>query len=73
MNIEDQEFSTKIKPTSEKQQLELPDQIVYEEVELLEEKYEINLWILNIIHSPHEIISTAGKMGQNSRQKPNQS
>ena len=34
MNIEDREYSTKIKPTPEKQQLELLDQIVYEEVEL---------------------------------------
>ena len=73
MNIEDREYSTKTKPIPEKQQLELLDQLVYEEVELLEEKYEINLWILNVIHSPHEIISTAGKTGQNSRQKPNQS
>ena len=50
MNIEDREYSTKIKPIPEKQQLELLDQIVYEEVELLEEKYEINLWILNVIY-----------------------
>ena len=50
MNTEDREYSTKIKPTPEKQQLELLDQIVYEEVELLEEKYEINLWILNVIY-----------------------
>ena len=50
MNIEDREYSTKIKPTPEKQQLELLDQIVYEEVELLEEKYEINLWIFNVIY-----------------------
>ena len=50
MNIEDREYSTKIKPIPEKQQLQLLDQIVYEEVELSEEKYEINLWILNIIY-----------------------
>ena len=50
MNIEDREYSTKIKPIPEKQQLELLDQIVYEEVELLEEKYEINLWIFNVIY-----------------------
>ena len=39
MNIEDREYSTKVKPIPEKLQLELLDQIVYEEVELLEEKY----------------------------------
>ena len=30
MNIEDREYSTRIKPTPEKQELELLDQIVYE-------------------------------------------
>ena len=50
INIEDRKYSSKIKPIPEMQQLELLDQIVYEEVELLEEKYEINVWILNVIY-----------------------
>ena len=71
MNIEDREYSTKIKLTPEKQQLELLDQIVYEEVELLEEKYEINLWILNVIYHVTAItlMENVGKLRLEKRTK----
>ena len=71
MNIEDREYSTKIKPIPEKQQLELLDQIVYEEVELLEEKYEINLWILNVIYyvTAITLMENEGKLHLEKRTK----
>ena len=71
MNIEDREYSTKIKPIPEKQQLELLDQIVYEEVELLEEKYEINLWILNVIYyvTAITLMENEGKLRLEKRTK----
>ena len=51
--------------------MELLDQIVYEAVELLEEKYEINLWILNVIYyvTAITLMENEGKLRREKREK----
>ena len=48
--IEDREYSTRTKPTPGKEDLELVNQTVAEELTQIQEKYVIDLWTLNVIH-----------------------
>ena len=50
MDIDDREYSTKMKPGPEKVHLEILDQIVAEEIKNIEEEQEKNLWTLNVIY-----------------------
>ena len=62
IDIDDREYSTKMKPAPEKVHLEILDQIVAEEIKNLEEEQEINLWTLNVIY-----YTTAGTLMEKER------
>ena len=57
MDINQQEFSTKIKPLPTQEFLNILDLIVSEEVVTIEKSHPIDLWTINVIHYATAITS----------------
>ena len=50
MNINMREYNVNLKPTPEEKYIRIVDEIVNEELNNIEEEYEIDMWIINVIY-----------------------
>ena len=69
MNINMREYNVNLKPTPEAKYIEIASEIVKEEMPIIEQEYEIDMWTLNVIYytTAVTVLRKEGRLKENIR------
>ena len=69
MDIEHQEFSTKVMPLPVQKNLDILDKIVEEEIMRQEKEHQLDLWTINVIYYTSAVSNTSKRRKAEGRER----